>query len=408
MNPELAYKQSLRHARCPASRRMWRFAAAVCVAALTVSFVGCTKGDLRPSQQVLLEAAASAGQSPWMESVSSANVPTEVSRVEQAPSTAAAETQDDTVKVSGDQVGLYGGTPGVAACDREKMVKFLETHSPQATAWKNVTGAKDIRSYAQTLSPVVLTHDTRVTNHGFKNGQASPFQSVLETGTPVLIDDRGVPRVRCACGNPLAEPQSATKQEFSGSAWRTFKKTSLVTVQQSVKTLDKVELVSVPVTDAPPPVTPFAAISPGETTPKPAPETVLPPGAILVPAGGSSSPATPSVNSGSDTNTTPPPPPRRRRQRQRQARQRRARQQRRRQHRRHRRAPPRRWVKNPRRGPEAKTTGSRAQSPGSRADSHPRAPHSCHSVSRSCHHSSINPVSDERLQRSSHSPIDKH
>ena len=304
MNPELACKQSLRHARCPASRRMWRFAAAVCVAALTVSFVGCTKGDLRPSQQVLLEAAASAGQSPWMESVSSANVPTEVSRVEQAPSTAAAETQDDTVKVSGDQVGLYGGTPGVAACDREKMVKFLETHSPQATAWKNVTGAKDIRSYAQTLSPVVLTHDTRVTNHGFKNGQASPFQSVLETGTPVLIDDRGVPRVRCACGNPLAEPQSATKQEFSGSAWRTFKKTSLVTVQQSVKTLDKVELVSVPVTDAPPPVTPFAAISPGETTPKPAPETVLPPGAILVPAGGSSSPATPSVNSGSDTNTT--------------------------------------------------------------------------------------------------------
>ena len=184
MNPELAYKQSLRHARCPASRRMWRFAAAVCVAALTVSFVGCTKGDLRPSQQVLLEAAASAGQSPWMESVSSANVPTEVSRVEQAPSTAAAETQDDTVKVSGDQVGLYGGTPGVAACDREKMVKFLETHPPQATAWKNVTGAKDIRSYAQTLSPVVLTHDTRVTNHGFKNGQASPFQSVLANRNP--------------------------------------------------------------------------------------------------------------------------------------------------------------------------------------------------------------------------------
>jgi hypothetical protein len=163
----------------------------------------------------------------------------------------AADTQDETVTVAGDQVGLYGGTPGVAACDREKMVNFLETHPQQGTAWKNVTGAKDIRSYAQTLSPVVLTQDTRVTNHGFDSGQASPFQSVLQTGTAVLIDDRGVPRVRCACGNPLAEPQSASKPEFTGTAWKTFKKTSLVTVQQSVQTLDKVELVSVPVKDAP-------------------------------------------------------------------------------------------------------------------------------------------------------------
>ena len=193
----------------------------------------------------------------------------------------AAETQDETVTVAGDQVGLYGGTPGVAACDREKMVKFLETHPQQGTAWKNVTGAKDIRSYAQTLSPVVLTHDTRVTNHGFDSGQPTPFQSVLQTGTAVLIDDRGVPRVRCACGNPLAEPQSATKPEFTGTAWKTFKKTSLVTVQQSVQTLDKVELVSVPVKDAPPPPTPFAAITPGEVTPEPAPETTLPQGATL-------------------------------------------------------------------------------------------------------------------------------
>jgi hypothetical protein len=203
--------------------------------------------------------------------------------VEQASPTGAADTQDQTVKVSGDQVGLYGGTPGVAACDRDKMVHFLETHPQQATAWKNVTGAKDIRSYAQTLSPVVLTQDTRVTNLGFKNGQASPFQSVLQNGTAVLIDDRGIPRVRCACGNPLAEPQSATKPEFTGTAWRTFKKTSLVTVQQSVQTLDKVELVSVPVKDAPPPPTPFAAITPGEVTPEPAPETDLPQGATLVP-----------------------------------------------------------------------------------------------------------------------------
>jgi hypothetical protein len=90
-----------------------------------------------------------------------------------------------------------------------------------------------------------------------------------------------VPRVRCACGNPLAEPQSAIKPDYTGTAWKTFKKTSLVTVQQSVKTLAKVDLVSVPAQGAPPPPTPFAAIVPGESTPMPAPETKLPEGTKL-------------------------------------------------------------------------------------------------------------------------------
>jgi hypothetical protein len=56
------------------------------------------------------------------------------------------------------------------------------------------------------LTPVLLRADTRVTNHGYRDGVATPRQSVLQAGTAVLVDGFGVPRVRCSCGNPLTEP----------------------------------------------------------------------------------------------------------------------------------------------------------------------------------------------------------
>jgi hypothetical protein len=49
--------------------------------------------------------------------------------------------------------------------------------------------------------------DVRVTNYDYKDGEATPYQAVLQAGTAMLVDDRGVPRVKCNCGNPLAEPQ---------------------------------------------------------------------------------------------------------------------------------------------------------------------------------------------------------
>jgi hypothetical protein len=40
---------------------------------------------------------------------------------------------------------------------------------------------------------VILQRDTRVTNHGFRNGRATPTQSILQAGTAVLVDEYGVP-----------------------------------------------------------------------------------------------------------------------------------------------------------------------------------------------------------------------
>ncbi|GHF01088.1 hypothetical protein GCM10018785_74850 [Streptomyces longispororuber] len=65
-------------------------------------------------------------------------------------------------------------------------------------------------AYLRGLTPVVPRADTRVTGHGCRDGRATGHQAVLQARTAVLVDDRGLPRVRCACGNPLLPPDTTT------------------------------------------------------------------------------------------------------------------------------------------------------------------------------------------------------
>lgn len=110
----------------------------------------------------------------------------------------------------GDTPGLYGGSRDVGTCDISTLVDFLtdDDNAEKAEAWAEVQGidVDEIGDFIDDLTPVRLRYDTRVTNHGFTDGAANAFQSVLEAGTAVMVDDRGVPRVKCNCGNPLAEP----------------------------------------------------------------------------------------------------------------------------------------------------------------------------------------------------------
>jgi hypothetical protein len=111
----------------------------------------------------------------------------------------------------GDTPGLYGGSRDTATCDVEQLVDFLtdEDNAEKAEAWADTLGidVDEIEDFIGTLTPVRLRFDTRVTNHGFVDGSANAFQSILEAGTAVLVDDEGVPRAKCNCGNPLTEPE---------------------------------------------------------------------------------------------------------------------------------------------------------------------------------------------------------
>lgn len=106
--------------------------------------------------------------------------------------------------------GPFGGTGSNQVCDRDLLIRFLKDHPDRMREWARVEGIDpsydSVSKYIAKLHPVTLSRDTQVTNHTFINGQAVGFQSILQAGTAVLVDQYGRPVARCRCGNPLTEP----------------------------------------------------------------------------------------------------------------------------------------------------------------------------------------------------------
>ncbi|MFG3275843.1 MULTISPECIES: DUF6777 domain-containing protein [Streptomyces] len=196
-------------------------------------------GTSTSSGEVFLQPAADTGPDEFTESTaqedSSASPVTPSGATESAP-------QNAVRGVNGDAPGLYGGTRSVASCDVEKQIKYFEDAPDKQRAFASVVRiqASEVPAYLRSLTPVQLRMDTRVTNHGYKNGAATSYQAVLQAGTAVLVDDRGVPRVRCACGNPLSPPvaqQSAPKT--TGTAWPGYKSSNVVMVTPAPQPVDE-------------------------------------------------------------------------------------------------------------------------------------------------------------------------
>jgi hypothetical protein len=125
-------------------------------------------------------------------------------------------------QTSGGAAGLYGGTLNLQVCDKNQMITFLQANPDKAAAWAVVLGipVSQIPTYINSLTPVILRSDTLVTNHGFSNGRATSFVSVLQAGTAVLVDDKGEPVSKCYCGNPLTTPPYySTPPTYYGPTW---------------------------------------------------------------------------------------------------------------------------------------------------------------------------------------------
>ncbi|MDY7105850.1 MAG: DUF6777 domain-containing protein [Actinomycetota bacterium] len=142
------------------------------------------------------------------------------------------ELDEGVSALVGAEAGLYGGTKDNARCDADLLIDFLtnDRNSYKASAWAAAhdIDVDEIDDYIDGLTPMVLRQDLRVTNHGFRAGEATPFQAVLQAGTAVLVDDRGIPRVRCACGNPLLEPEAvASEVVYEGQPWAHFDEQAL-------------------------------------------------------------------------------------------------------------------------------------------------------------------------------------
>ncbi|MFC6080259.1 DUF6777 domain-containing protein [Sphaerisporangium aureirubrum] len=158
--------------------------------------------------------------------------------------------------VDGSREGAYATTKHGVACDVGKLVAYLTDprHVAQAQTWARVHRIQpgQIRSYLGRLTPVRLRMDVRVTNYDYKDGEATPYQAVLQAGTAVLVDDRGVPRVKCNCGNPLAEPQGAASASDNvrkyarnpEAAWSSFtpRRVATITAGKKVKRFTLIDL----------------------------------------------------------------------------------------------------------------------------------------------------------------------
>jgi hypothetical protein len=89
----------------------------------------------------------------------------------------------------------------------------------------------------------VLRVDTLVTNHGYRSGEATSMQAVLQAGVGVLVDAHGVPVVKCNCGNPLTAPDKKINTEnshYKGTSWPEFSKKKVTRIEapaQEVKNL---------------------------------------------------------------------------------------------------------------------------------------------------------------------------
>jgi len=145
---------------------------------------------------------------------------------------------------TGGQPGLYGGTMQTASCDKQQLVAYLQSNPDKASAWASTLGIEvsQISTYVSSLTGVLLRSDTRVTNHGYINGHATSFQTVLQAGTAVLVDDKGEPVTKCYCGNPLTPP-IAYPPVYYGPKWEGFNPASLTVVVKNTTIIDTFTLV---------------------------------------------------------------------------------------------------------------------------------------------------------------------
>ncbi|MGW7043510.1 DUF6777 domain-containing protein [Streptomyces avermitilis] len=155
---------------------------------------------------------------------------------------------------AGNTPGLYGGTRKPTICDVNRLKKFLTDprNDRKARAWAQVLkiSQDEIPAYLDRLTPVLLRHDTLVQNHDYKRGRATPFNSLLEAGIAILVDEQGLPAVKCSCGNPLRPfagdaSRISVKFENGNKKWDGYDRASLVAVKPAPRRIEQLALVDV-------------------------------------------------------------------------------------------------------------------------------------------------------------------
>ncbi|MEU2060632.1 DUF6777 domain-containing protein [Streptomyces sp. NPDC013455] len=222
-----------------------------CALAVASLAVGCAGSGIKPTartgEQVFLQPAADQGPEPFTASTATAVSAPATARVPAVvPSGPAVLPLHAARTLSGATPGLYRGTPHVAGCDVERHIGYLAADEAKAEAFAHAAdvGRAALPGYLRGLTPVALRADTRVTSHAYRDRRAAGFQAVLQAGTAVLVDDRGVPRMRCACGNPLSPPApSYGGAGTRGTAWPGYRPNQVIVVTPAPRAVTSITIV---------------------------------------------------------------------------------------------------------------------------------------------------------------------
>ena len=221
-------------------------------------------GFTQAEGEIFLESAASEGPDSFAGEVFLDQVATSIATTTTVPtpttSAPAAPAPQTVNAIVGDTPALYGGSSDRAVCDKDAQLVFLQQNVDKAAAfvaainsdpnlmWSggmSLTVAQ-LPEYFAELTPIVLTRDTRVTNHGYRDGEFTSRQVVLQAGSAVLVDIYGVPRARCLCGNPLTPPRPVSVAPvYTGPAWPDFSPDTIIVVNQTTVIIEVFVLVDI-------------------------------------------------------------------------------------------------------------------------------------------------------------------
>lgn len=194
----------------------------------------------------------------------------------------------------GTRPGVYGGTRDEASCDADQLVAFLAAEQDKAAAWAGVhdIAIDEIDTFVADLTPLRLTRDTLVLNHRFVDGEARPRQTVLQRGEAVMVDDSGIPRVKCSSGNPLLAPDAPellAGGDVDGEPWEGFDASAVTVIVPADEPVEEFVVVDVETDepfvrligslvefDADAVAVPEATPTPAASTPTPVPPTPTP------------------------------------------------------------------------------------------------------------------------------------
>ena len=211
----------------------------VVLALVLLAALACSNGSAASASATVLESNTSVGDDPFTDSVTVTqvgNFPSSVQAVTVSfQQSLPADPATGTKTTTGTAPGLYGGTQDSTACDAAKMITYLGANPDKANAWASVQGIdpSTVGDYIGKLTPVILTTDTWVTNHGYRDGAATARPAVLQAGTAVLVDTYGTPRAKCSCGNPLTPPPDNTNLDHTktqGTPWPDYQPANVTTI----------------------------------------------------------------------------------------------------------------------------------------------------------------------------------